>query len=345
MAHTLAELIQRFGGEIKGDPDHRITGIGSLQTAGPSEISFLNASRFRSQLDNSRAGAVVLRAEDAAAYSGNCLITEHPYAYFAKVAGLLHPLAPVKPGIHATAAVDESAKVAPSASIGAHATVDAGAVIGERVLIGPGCWIGADCIIGDDTRLYASVSIYSGCVIGKRGTIHAGAVIGGDGFGYANEDGQWIRIPQIGKVIIGDDVNVGANTTIDRGAMEDTVIEDGVILDNLIQIAHNVHVGANTAMAGCVGIAGSARIGARCTLAGRVGVSDHVEIVDDVHIAATSLVSHSVKTPGVYSGAMPMEEAREWRRIVVRIRQLDELARRLKQLEKELPTMTKGDGC
>jgi UDP-3-O-[3-hydroxymyristoyl] glucosamine N-acyltransferase len=345
MPYTLAEVVRRFGGELKGDPDCPIEGVGPLHAAGAGEITFLTSGKYQGLLQATSAAAVILSPEHTELFGGNRIVTANPYAYFARVADLLHPLEVHEPGRHPSAVVDDEARVASSAWIGPQATVDAGVHVGERVQIGSGCWIGKGCVIGDDVRFYANVSVYPGCRIGARSVVHAGAVIGADGFGFARDADRWLRIPQIGGVTIGADVSIGANTTIDCGTFEDTVIEDGCILDNLIQIAHNVRIGSGTAMAGCSAVAGSTHIGKRCTLAGRVGVSDHLEIGDDVHIAATSLVSHSIKEPGVYSASLPAEEARQWRKNVVRIRQLDSIARRLKKLEQDMANLTKGNEC
>jgi UDP-3-O-[3-hydroxymyristoyl] glucosamine N-acyltransferase len=345
MPYTLAEIVRRFGGELRGDPDCRIEGVGPLHAAGPGEITFLASAKYRANLDVTRAGAVILLPEMAELFSGNRVLASNPYAYFAKVAGLLHPLCVHEGGRHPTAVVDDGAQVPASAWIGAQAVVEAGAQIGERAQIGPGCWVGEGSLIGDDTRLYGNVSVYPGCRIGARTVVHSGAVIGADGFGFAREGDRWLRIPQLGGVEIGEDVSIGANTTIDRGTFDDTVIENGCILDNLIQIAHNVSVGQATAMAGCSAVAGSTRIGKRCTLAGRAGIADHLEIADDVHIAATSLVSHSIREPGLYSASLPVEEARQWNKNVARFRQLDSIARRLKKLEQEMAILTKGSEC
>jgi UDP-3-O-[3-hydroxymyristoyl] glucosamine N-acyltransferase len=345
MPYTLAEIVRRFGGELRGDPECLIDDVGPLHVAASGSITFLANAKHRGGLSTTSAAAVILAPEFADYFSGNRVITPNPYAYFAKVADLLHPLGVHEPGRHAGAVVDAQARVAASAWIGPQAVIGSGARIGERAQIGPGCWVGDGCEIGDDVRLYANVSVYPGCRIGARTVVHAGAVIGADGFGFAREGDRWLRIPQLGGVVIGEDVSIGANTTIDRGTFDDTVIEDGCILDNLIQIAHNVRLGQATAMAGCAAVAGSTRIGKRCTFAGRVGIADHLEIADDVHVAATSLVSHSIKRPGTYSASLPAEEARQWNKNVARIRQLDSIARRLKKLEQDMANLTIGSEC
>jgi UDP-3-O-[3-hydroxymyristoyl] glucosamine N-acyltransferase len=333
---TLSELARRFNGRIQGDPAHVVRSVAPIESAGPDQITFLGNRKLRRHLSDSSAGVVILADEDAGTWAGNALIVADPYACFAKVAAFLHPPQVQPPGCHPSAQVHADARVEASAWIGPNVVIEAGAYVGARAQIGPGCWIGRDSSIGDDTRLLANVSIYSGCRIGKRGVVHAGAVVGSDGFGFARENDRWLPIPQLGGVRIGDDVCIGANTTIDRGALRDTVIGDGVKLDNLIQIAHNVEVGEHTVMAACCGVAGSARIGRHCALGGRVGVAGHLEIADHVEIAATSLVTHSLRKPGSYSSAMPLDESSTWRRNAARIRQLDDIARRLKQVEREV---------
>lgn len=342
MSFTLAELGQRFQGKVKGDPGYLISGVGSLQTAGPADIAFLVGLKYRNELPQTAAGAVILEAEVAQDFTGNCLVVENPYVCFAKVAGLLHPLPVAAPGVDASAVVHQQASIADTAWIGAHAVIGKRAAVGERAQIGPGCWIGDESVIGDDTRLHANVSVYANCFIGRRCIIKSGTVIGGDGFGYANDNGRWIRVPQLGRAIIGDDVSIGANATIDRGALEDTVIGNGVKLDNQVHIAHNVHIGNHSAIAGFVGVAGSTKIGKRCTFGGQVGISDHLQIADDVHVTGASVVTHSIREPGVYSSGTPLEENRTWRKNAARIRQLDDMARRLKRLEQQLSALSKG---
>jgi len=336
MRVTLAELARQFHGRVQGDPKHSVQGVAAIEAAGPDEIAFLADRRLRRHLHDSTAGILIVAQDDAGEWSGNALVVADPHACFAKVAALLHPPATHEPGRHPSAQVDPAAKVDASAWIGPNAVIDADARIGARVQIGPGCWIGSGSAIDEDTRLYGNVSVYPGCRIGRRGVIHSGAVIGSDGFGLAREAGRWLPVPQLGGVVIGDDVCIGANTTIDRGALRDTVIGDGVKLDNLIQIAHNVEVGEHTAMAACTGVAGSTRIGKHCAFGGRVGVLGHLEIADHVEIAATSLVTHSLREAGSYSSVVPLDESKSWRRNAVRMRQLDDIARRLREVEREV---------
>lgn len=342
MSLTLGELARRFDVELKGDRDHVVVRVASLENAGADALAFLANPKFRKHLAQTAAGAVVLAADAAAGYTGNCLIAANPYACFARIAQLLHPRPQPTSGRHASAVIAAAAQVADSAWVGAHAVIEEGAVIGERAHVGAGCWVGRGTQIADDSYLYPNVIVYHGCRIGRRCVVHAGAVIGADGFGYANDGGEWVAIPQLGGVVIGDDVGIGANTTIDRGAMDDTRIENGVKLDNLIQIAHNVQVGEHTAMAAFVGVAGSTRIGRRCTFGGRASVAGHLEIVDDVHVTATTFVTHSLHTPGVYSSGAPLQDNRSWRKNAARMRHLDEMAQRVKRLEQKISASSDG---
>jgi UDP-3-O-[3-hydroxymyristoyl] glucosamine N-acyltransferase len=266
------------------------------------------------------------------------IVCDDPYAYFARVSALFNPPRAAIAGIHPTAAVDATARVADDAEIGAQAVVGHGACVGTGSIIGPACIIGEGASIGEGVRLHAKVTIYEQCVIGNRVIIHSGAVIGADGFGIAMEAGRWIKIPQIGRVVIGDDVEIGANTTIDRGAIDDTVIEEGVKLDNQIQVGHNVRIGAHTAIAACAGIAGSARIGRHCRIGGAAGIAGHITIVDGVEVSAHTVITKSILKPGVYSGVFPFEPNREWRRTAVELRRLRDLAERLRALENAAAT-------
>src|SRR3990170_3343023 len=305
MTVTLAELARRFQGKVRGNADVIIEGVASLQTAGPRDIAYVSDRKYLPQLAGTKAGAVILAETDVAHYSGSALIVANPHLCFAQVADLLHPPPGFRPGVHPTAVVSPAAKVAATAWIGPHAVVEADAMIGEGVYIGAGCYVGAHAMIGSKTRLVAHVVMGERCVAGNDCLFHPGAVIGSDGFGFTKDGEHWQKVPQLGRVVIGDKVEVGANTTIDRGALNDTVIGDGVKLDNQIQIAHNVRIGENTAIAACVGIAGSTTIGKRCTLAGQVGVVGHIEITDDVHITGATVVSHTIREPGTYSSGTP----------------------------------------
>ncbi len=331
---TLGELARRCAAELRGDPELRIEGVAPIGRAGPGEISFVINTGLRARMRGCRAEALILPPELAAEYEGAALVTAEPYLAYAKAAQALHPAVLPAAGVDPRACVDEGVELGPGVHIGACAVVQGGAKIGEGSVIGPGCVIGSDVMIGARCRLGARVAIERGCRLGDRVWVQPGAVIGADGFGFAREGEAWVKIPQIGTVVIGNDVEIGANTTIDRGAMDDTRIGDGVKLDNQIQVAHNVRIGEHTAIAACVGIAGSAVIGRRCTIGGAAGILGHLEIVDDVHITAMSLVTKSILSPGSYSSGTPLEPSARWQRNFVRFKQLDDMARRLRALEK-----------
>ena len=336
MALTLGELAARAGAELHGDASCVIDSVAPLDRAQFGAIAFLVNPRFRRYLAGTAASAVILRREDLAECAVPALVSENPHVTYARVATLLYP-APVMPrGVHPSAVIEADCQVDASAWIGPNSVVERGAVIEAAVFIGPGCVIGAAVHIGAGSRLEGNVTVSHGVRIGKRALIFSGAVIGGEGFGLAQDAGAWIRVPQLGTVLIGDDVEIGANTTIDRGALDDTIIEDGVKLDNQIQVAHNVRIGAHTAIAGCVGIAGSAIIGKRCTVGGGVGIAGHLEIADDVHLTGMTFVTKSITEPGLYSSGMPAETNRQWHRSIARYRQLDDMARRIKLLEQEI---------
>ena len=334
MTMTLGELAVRFGCELRGDPAATVETVASLAQADARAVTFLANPKYVDQLKDTRAGAVILDARSAASSPVAALVAANPHATFARVAALLHPDPPLNPGAHPSAVVADNVALDPSAEIAAHAFVGAGARIGARCFIGPGSVVERDAVIGDDTRLVARAYLGPGVRLGARCIVQPGAVVGADGFGFAPEKGAWIKVPQVGSVTVGDDVEIGANTTIDRGALEDTVIEEGVKLDNLIMIAHNCRVGAHTAMAACSAVAGSSTIGKRCIIGGKVGLNGHITLCDDVVVLGTSFISHSISKPGVYSSALPSEEAGTWRRIVGRIKRLDSMAKRLRALEK-----------
>jgi UDP-3-O-[3-hydroxymyristoyl] glucosamine N-acyltransferase len=346
MGFRLGELVERLGGQLEGDPNTEVIGIAPLSDAGASHVSFLSNSKFRAQAGQSQAAALIVSANDdaivAESYVGARIVVKNPYVYFARAAQLFEAqVAYVKPaGVHPTAFVDPDAKVDPSAHIGPKVTVDAGAVIGPGVIIDAGCYIGRDAQVGEGTHFFANVTFQAKCVIGKRGIIHSGAVIGTDGFGFANDGGVYVRIPQTGRVLIGDDVDIGANTTVDRGALADTIIEDGVKLDNQIQIGHNCVIGAHTAMAGCVGVAGSAKIGKHCTFGGAAMVLGHLTIADNVHISSGSLVSRSIHEAGQYTGFYPLAKNSDWEKSAVIVRNLDSMRDKLRSLEKTIKTKT-----
>ena len=332
---TLGQIAARFGLVLRGDPATRIERVAELEHATPGSLAFLADAKHRRYLASTGASAVVLDAASVPDCTVAALISDNPRAAYARIAGWLHPEPELLPGIHPSAVVAADARIDPSAEIGAQAVVGAGASIGARVLVGPGSVIGARAVIGADTRLVARVTLYRQVRIGERCLVHAGAVIGADGFGIARDRDGWVKVPQIGDVVIGNDVEIGANTTIDRGAIGDTVIEDDVKLDNQIQVGHNVRIGAHTAIAACSGISGSTTIGKRCLIGGQAGIAGHLEIADDVVVLGQSMVSHSILKAGAYAAAVPASEAGGWRRVVARLRHLDELFDRVRKLEKQ----------
>ncbi len=345
MSTRLAELVERLGGDLHGDGNVLVDGIAPLADATASHISFLASAKLRAQATQSRAAALIVAPSDQqalGAYNGARIVTDNPYAYFARAAQWFAALnaPPRVPGVHASASIDPGAQVDASAIIGAHVSVDADAVIGPGVTIGAGCFIGRGARIGAGTRLHPNVTFESNCRIGRNGIVHAGAVIGADGFGFANEGGTWIKIPQTGGVLIGDEVEIGANTCIDRGALTDTVIEDGVKLDNQIQIGHNCHIGAHTAMAGCVGVAGSARIGKYCTFGGAAMVLGHLTIADHVHISSASMVSRSIHEAGQYTGFFPLSKNADWEKSAAIVRNLSAMREKIRDLEKTVSKLT-----
>jgi UDP-3-O-[3-hydroxymyristoyl] glucosamine N-acyltransferase len=347
MSTRLGDLVERLGGQFIGDADVEIHGIAPLSDANASHITFLSNPRFREQAAQTGAAALILSSADdaviGATYAGARIVVKNPYAYFAHAAQFFAALnAPVVPaGIHPTAYVDADASVSATAIIGPHVAIEAGAQVGEGCVIDAGCFIGRDAQVGANTHFYPRVTFLAECRIGERGIIHSGAVIGADGFGFANEGGNWIKIPQTGAVRIGNDVEIGANTSIDRGALADTVIEDGVKLDNQIQIGHNCHIGAHTAMAGCVGVAGSAVIGKHCTFGGAAMILGHLTIADNVHISSGSLVSRSIREPGQYTGIYPLAKNTQWEKSAVIVRNLPSMREKIRELEKTIKSLSK----
>jgi len=334
--YTLAEIVERLGGELAGSPDVVIRQVAALESAGPGDIAFLAQVRYRPLLCATRAAAVILSHAERGATSIPRILCEDPYLYFARVSALLNPPEKLVPGVHPSALVEPGARISSSAQVGPGCHIASGVDIGDGTRIGSGCVIGEEARIGEGSCLHASVVVYRRCVIGRRAMVHSGAVIGADGFGMALDAGKWVKIPQIGRVIIGDDVEIGANTTIDRGTLDDTIIEDGVKLDNQIQIGHNVRIGAHTAMAGCVGVAGSARIGRHCTFGGAAMILGHLEIADDVHISTGTLVMKSITSPGTYTGIFPLQENRAWARTASLLRHIGDLEARVRNLERVL---------
>jgi UDP-3-O-[3-hydroxymyristoyl] glucosamine N-acyltransferase len=323
---TLAQIASQLGGRVAGDPDTLIRQVGSLERAGRGQIAFLSSVRYRSQLAATGASAVVLAADAETFTVLPRIVCDNPYAYFARVSQLFNPRTLQAPGVH------PGAWVAP------------GATLGARASIGPGCVIGEGVSIGEDSCLYPGVVVYPGCRIGARAIVHSGAVIGADGFGIALEDGRWEKIPQIGAVRIGDDVEIGASTTIDRGTMDDTVLGDGVKLDNQVQIGHNCRIGAHTAMAGCVAVAGSAHIGSHCTIGAGALILGHLSICDHVEVSAATVISHSIRKPGTYTGMFPFDDNASWARNTAMVRHLADLAERVRALEQRLRDKEGGDG-
>ena len=340
MQVSLGELTARLGGELIGDPQLTISRIGPLETAGPDTLSFLSQARYAQQLAVSRAACVIVATamRDAAAARGPAIVCDDPYLYFARLtqwwAATTRP--PVQAGIHASAVIEPGAKVHASASVGPFVWIASGAHIGEGAVIGAHTSLGAGSQVGAFTQLKPRVTLAEGCSIGERCIVHSGAVIGADGFGFAPTQGRWEKIEQLGAVRIGNDVEIGANTCIDRGALEDTVVEDGVKLDNMVQIGHNVHIGAHSAFAGCSGVAGSTRIGRFCTAGGGAIILGHLVLVDHVHITAATVISRSIRKAGQYSGSFPFDDNAAWEKNAATLRHLYSLRERLRALEKKI---------
>lgn len=335
----LDEIVARLGGTLAGDGSLLVSQVGALASASAGQITFLAQPKYWQQLQSTKASAVIVSPQFSSATSLPCIIHPNPYAYYARVVALLNPQPQRPRGVHPSAVVH--CAVPPSASVGENVTIGEGVTIGENVTFYQGCVIGEGVSIGDDSLLYPNVVVYRDCVLGKRVVIQAGAVIGGDGFGFAKDGERWIKIPQIGRVVIGDDVEIGANTSIDRGALDDTIIGDGVKLDNQIQIAHNVSIGDHAAIAGCVGVAGSTKIGRRSTIGGAAMIIGHLELADDVHISAGSMVTKSLRKPGQYTSIFPIEEHHDWLHNAAQIKRLAKLAERVSELEKKLEQMEK----
>ena len=323
-----SELAQRFGLELRGE-DCPVHGVGTLATAGPGQLGFLANPRYRGQLAETAAGVVVLREADLDARAGTSLLARDPYAAFARIAALFEPRPVRPPGVHPSAVVDATAVVDPGAHVGPLVVVGARSRIAAGAMLGPGCVVGEDCEVGEGSELVARVTLVVRVRLGKRVLVHPGAVLGADGFGIAMDHGQWLKVPQLGGVVVGDDCEIGANTTIDRGALEDTVLEQDVRLDNQIQVGHNVRIGAHTAMAGCSAVAGSATIGRHCLVGGGAGILGHLEVCDRVVVTAMSLVTGSIREPGEYSSGTPLMDNRSWRKSAARFKQLDALARQV----------------
>lgn len=340
-SYSLREIAAQLGGEILGDGEVAVSRMASLANATSGDLSFLADSKYRSLLETTGASAVIVGNDDSQATSLPRIVTDNPYAYFARVSSLLNPATIPLAGVHPTAIVDATASVPPSASVGAYAVIGKGVQIGERVVIGPGSTIGDHVTLGAETVLHAGVTIYHDCELGANCVLSSGVVIGADGFGYAEDAGRWVKIPQVGRVVIGNRVEIGANTTIDRGALDDTVIGEGVKLDNLIQIGHNCRIGAHTVIAGCVGIAGSARIGRHCRIGGAAMILGHLEVADGVTISPGSMITRSLGKADTYTALMPFQPHDKWLKTAAHLRHLGDMADRIAQLEKELEALKK----
>ena len=333
MPISLGELATRFGCELIGDPDIEVSDVASLPNATSSSLSFLSNPALKTQLPSTKAAAVIVRPDDAQDCSAAAILHTDPYVCYARMAQVICPAPSYEPGIHSSAVIDPSATVASTAHLAANVVVGERSAIGENAYLGPGVVVGPDCVVDDDCRLLANATLVRAVRLGKRGIVHPGAVIGSDGFGNAMTPEGWVKVPQVGGVVIGDDVEIGANTTIDCGAIDDTVIEDGVRIDNLCMIAHNVQVGAHTAMAAQTGIAGSTTIGKRCMFAGNTGSVGHISICDDVVVLGKAMVTKDITEPGAYSGMFSAEPAKRWAKMVGRVRRLESLVGRVKKLE------------
>ncbi|MEZ5453306.1 MAG: UDP-3-O-(3-hydroxymyristoyl)glucosamine N-acyltransferase [Thiothrix sp.] len=340
---SLKELAEHTGSRLQGDADFRIIAVAPVETAQSGDISYIRGGKYRHFLESSRAGALILPSELAQGYVGNCLVHANPYLAYAQIVTLLHPPPRPAPGIHPSAILADNVVIGDGVSIGANVVLGQGVEIGAGSVIEAGCVLGEGCKIGENTRLYPNVTLGYGSQLGKRCIIHSGAVLGADGFGFAPDNGAWYKIPQVGNVVVGDDVEIGANTTIDRAALGSTVIGNGVKLDNLIQIGHNTQIGDYTAMAACTAVAGSVQIGKHCQIAGMCAIAGHLSITDHVVVTGTSMVSHSITQPGVYSSGTSATENAVWRKNAARFNQLDKMARRLAELERQLATLQNKD--
>jgi UDP-3-O-[3-hydroxymyristoyl] glucosamine N-acyltransferase len=339
--YTLAELTENLEVEIQGDPQCVIKGICTINHAQPGYITFLMNPLYKKYLQVTQAVAVILSKEDAESCSVNAVITRNPYYVYAKIAAFFDQKPLPKSGIHPTAVIGEDCDIDTSVSIGPHCVIGNGVKIGANVVMGPGCVIGESTEIGEDTWLDANVTLYHQIVIGKRVRIASGCVIGSDGFGLAKHKGEWHKVPQLGRVVIGDDADIGSNCSIDRGAIDDTVIEKGVKLDNLIQVGHNARIGENTAIAGCVGIAGSAVIGKNCLIGGGTGINGHITVADNVVVTGMTAVTKSIRDPGVYSsGIGGLVTNLEWRKNTARVHRLEHLIQQVKNLESIIDELT-----
>jgi UDP-3-O-[3-hydroxymyristoyl] glucosamine N-acyltransferase len=338
MSYSLADIANKIGGVVHGDGQCEIKSIATLVTAQPGQIAFLANSKYSAQLATTNASAVIISTAEIDSCRTNALVMDNPYMGYALVAQLLDTTPKPANSIHASAVIDESAVLGENVTVAANVVIEAGVTIGNNVSIGAGSFVGLDVKIATNSIIWSNVSIYHRVEIGENCSVHANTVIGGDGFGYANDKGKWVKIPQLGTVIIGNNVEIGASTTIDRGALENTIIKDGVILDNQIQIAHNVEIGENTAIAACSVIAGSTTIGKNCIIAGLVGINGHIEVGDGCVFTGMTMVTKSMNKPGVYSSGMPCQPNKDWHKNNARIRKLDTLTKRVANIEKEITT-------
>jgi UDP-3-O-[3-hydroxymyristoyl] glucosamine N-acyltransferase len=334
VSFQLSELATRFSLELNGQAEAEISTVASLQDAGAGDISFCTGRRHLAELEKTRATAVILHPDMSESYPGNALLSENPHLAFTKIAHFLYPQRRKPAGIHPSAVVDAQATVHKTASIAENVTIEKSTSIAAGCEIGAGCFVGEDVIIGEGSVLRNNVTVHHNTVIGRDCILHSGCVIGSDGFGHARDGDHWLPVPQLGRVVIGNDVSIGANTAIDRGALGGTLIGNGVKIDNLVHIAHNVSIGDDTAMASGVGVAGSTKIGKRCTFAGQVGVVDNIEICDDAHFTGQSAVRSSIRQQGVYSSGILLEDNRSWSKNAMRFKQLNTLFKQVRDLTK-----------
>jgi len=337
---SLQDIADKLAGRVIGDPQISIDSLATLANATSGQLSFLSNPKYRKQLGCTRASAVLLTKQDAEGFQGNAVVVEDPYLAYARLTQVFDWRAVAGGAIHPTAVIDDTAVLADNVTVGPYSVIGPGVNIGKNSILGAHVSLERNCVIGANCYLSSQIAIYPECVIGDDCIIHSGVIIGADGFGFARDSAEWVKICQLGGVVIGDRVEIGAGTTIDRGALENTVIGDGVKLDNQIQIAHNVKIGKDSAIAGCTAVAGSTKIGERCTIAGMSGITGHLEIADDSHVTAMTLVSKSIKKPGVYSSGTGVEPHSTWKKNVVRFRQLDDMSRRIKNLEKTISKLS-----
>ena len=319
---TSGDLIKQLGGELIGDSNILINSVASLESANKNSVSFFNSSKYLDLLKNTKAALVILNRESCSLHAGACIVSDNPYLYFAKISRLLNPIKILKKEIHKSAIIHSTCKLGKDIYIGPNVIIEENVSISDGVTVHAGAILESDNIIGDNSTIHPNVVIKTNTVIGKNCTLYAGAVIGSDGFGYAKDNDKWLAIPQIGKVVLGDNVDVGSNSTIDRGALDDTIISSGVKIDNLVQIGHNCIIGENTIIAGCVGIAGSAKIGKNCAIGGAAMILGHLSITDNVTISPGSMITRSIKNPGTYTALMPFQDHEAWLKTAAKIRRL-----------------------